>query len=36
MMRKLEELQRAKEDEIEHLETELNQAWADRDSAARE
>ncbi|KAK3575590.1 hypothetical protein QTP86_030993 [Hemibagrus guttatus] len=35
MMRKLEELQRAKEDEIKHLESELNQAWADRDSAAR-
>ncbi|XP_058258622.1 pericentrin isoform X2 [Hemibagrus wyckioides] len=35
MMRKLEELQRAKQDEIKHLESELNQAWADRDSAAR-
>ncbi|TTH38804.1 Pericentrin [Bagarius yarrelli] len=33
--RKLEELQRSKEEEIKHLESELSQAWADRDSAAR-
>lgn len=36
MMHKLEELQRSKEDEIKHLEWDLNQAWSDRDSAARE
>ncbi|KAF4080235.1 hypothetical protein AMELA_G00168080 [Ameiurus melas] len=30
---KLEELQQSKEDEIKHLESELSQAWADRDSA---
>lgn len=33
---KLEELQQSKEDEIKHLESELSQAWSDRDSAARE
>ncbi|XP_053540107.1 pericentrin isoform X5 [Ictalurus punctatus] len=32
---KLEELQQSKEDEIKHLESELSQAWSDRDSAAR-
>ncbi|XP_053353815.1 pericentrin isoform X3 [Clarias gariepinus] len=33
--RKLEQLERSKADEIGHLESELSQAWADRDSAAR-
>ncbi|KAF5895396.1 pericentrin-like isoform X1 [Clarias magur] len=33
--RKLEQLERSKADEIGHIESELSQAWADRDSAAR-
>lgn len=33
---KLEALQRAKDEEIKHLESELSLAWADRDAAARE
>lgn len=36
MQNKLEALQRAKDEEIKHLESELSLAWADRDAAARE
>ncbi|XP_066518729.1 pericentrin isoform X2 [Hoplias malabaricus] len=35
MQDRLEELQHSKEKEIKRFESELNQAWADRDSAAR-
>ncbi|XP_060774688.1 pericentrin isoform X2 [Neoarius graeffei] len=35
MQNKLEALQRAKDEEIKHLESELSLAWADRDAAAR-
>ena len=36
MQDRLDEIQRAKEQEIRNLESDLSQAWADRDSAARE